>query len=173
MTLVQVFLQKKSKGEGKHLKSNFQENSLTLRMIEYLSNCQVRLNTSKVITCCGYFVRVWIRNVKIIPIQAHWSSTLHLPAFLLQLHGVTSYALSMKLPSCLHCRLHSWVPHYLNFPWPSLAFKVQHKCICRWNLPKYPTSSSTLLHLLSHWSLNPAFQLAKSSFASSMTLRTC
>lgn len=59
----------------------FQENSLTLGMIEYLSNCQEMLNTSKVITCCGYSDRVWIGNVKIIFFRAHWSPTLHLSAF--------------------------------------------------------------------------------------------
>lgn len=121
--LVQLFLQKKNKRQGKYLKSNFQENFLTLRMIRYLSNCQVRFNSHKALICCGCSGRRWIREsfkvpnkVKILPFQAHCSPTLYLPAFFASL---ASYGLNMKFPACLHCRLHSWVWNAFPTPTPS------------------------------------------------------
>lgn len=134
---VQVFLQKESKRERKHLKSNFRDTFLTLRMSRYLSNCQVRLNTHEELICCGFLAGARSRNLSQSLLMSRLYLSEHVGPLLftfqhvlLQSHWVTSCALNTKLPSCLHPGPHSWVPPRLSLPWwSSLAFQVQLQCM--------------------------------------------
>ena len=122
ITLVQVFLQKTNKTGGKHLKSNFQENFLTLRMMENLSICQERLNTheSSKVPMDGKtlpFQTSWPPSPGSTlcgrPIEWHpppWTSSF-LPAFTIR------FIPGSEMPSPLPHHL-SFLSFYLPFPMP-------------------------------------------------------
>lgn len=121
ITLVQVFPHKKTKMEGEHLEHFYSEGRMT-HMWVIANEGWIPIKYSSVV---DVLEGAGSRNLSKCLIMSRFYSSRYIGPLLFtcqyfwcQSRWVTSCALTMQLPSCLHHRLHSWAWHAFPTPTP-------------------------------------------------------